>query len=372
MPKIVISGYFGFNNAGDEAILSSTVQTLRGLAEGLEITVLSQDPPATRAQHGVRAVHRLAFPLALAGCDLLLFGGGGLLQDVSSQRSLVYYLSIIGLAQTLGKKTMIYANSFGPIIRPSSAWMAARVLNRVDLITLRDALSLEELRRINVVRPAVEITADPALALERVDTRRGARILAEAGVDPEKAPVAAISVRPWKENRHIPVVARAADHLIEKYGAQVVLFSIQPSQDHPILKQVARLMKRPVRILAGDYGVPDLMSVLGNARLAVAMRLHALIFSVTQGTPALGLIYDPKIEGFLEAVGLPSGGRAEELSAERVLGEIDRLWSESASIRSRLEDARPRLRERARANAELALGLLGGAARGARRGRDRR
>ena len=45
--KIVISGYYGFNNAGDEAMLSAIIQSLRSTFDTPEITVISGSPAKT-------------------------------------------------------------------------------------------------------------------------------------------------------------------------------------------------------------------------------------------------------------------------------------------------------------------------------------
>ena len=94
MSKIVISGYYGFANAGDEAMLTAIIKSLRSTETAVELNVISGDPVGTAARHRVASIHRfnpLEIVPALAGCDLLISGGGSLLQDVTSKRSLLYY-----------------------------------------------------------------------------------------------------------------------------------------------------------------------------------------------------------------------------------------------------------------------------------------
>ncbi len=186
MSEIVISGYYGFGNAGDEAMLAAMIEVLTELEPNIGITVLSGNPEDTRRRHGVAAVYRLNYPeiiKVLAKSHLLISGGGSLLQDVTSERSLYYYLSIMMLAKKLGTPVMLYAQGIGPV-RGSLARGAMRYIgNMVDLITVRDEGSRDELKRLKVTRPPIHVTADPVLALHPVDKQVGRSILRKHGVE---------------------------------------------------------------------------------------------------------------------------------------------------------------------------------------------
>ena len=131
MYNILISGYYGFDNIGDESILRTLVTSLRERIPDCSLTVLSHDPAATREKYGVEAVERMS-PLAIARavrrCDMLISGGGSLLQDVTSSKSLHYYLAIIRFAQLLGKKVFIYSQGIGPIEKDADRRATARAL----------------------------------------------------------------------------------------------------------------------------------------------------------------------------------------------------------------------------------------------------
>jgi len=122
MKKIIISGYYGFGNTGDEAILTGILKNLREesccLGEDFDFTVLSADPSSTSRDYGVRAVNRTGLKdilKSLWGCDLFISGGGGLLQDVTGRQfSIFYYLGLALLARLCGKKVSIYAQGMAP------------------------------------------------------------------------------------------------------------------------------------------------------------------------------------------------------------------------------------------------------------------
>ena len=201
MCKILISGYYGFGNAGDEALLSSILQALLELEPRAEITVISGNPVETMSTHKVKAIGRFdmwKIYQAVYSCDMLISGGGSLLQDVTSARSLYYYLSIIALANTLGKRVMIYAQGIGPLRKSLVRVTVGHVLNQVSMITVRDHASKEELLSLGIDNAPITVTADAVLGMHPVDTAVGRDILAPYGVDSDR-PIVGVSVRAWKD-----------------------------------------------------------------------------------------------------------------------------------------------------------------------------
>src|SRR3989339_978082 len=140
--KIALSGYYGFGNIGDEALLTIIKQKIAGA----EFTVLD------RSFKIISQIFR---------SDLLISGGGTLFQDKTSSRSFYYYIGVVALAKLMGKKVMILAQGFGPLNKTLNRHLARLVLNRVDIITLRDKQSLETIKKLGVTIPRIELTADP-------------------------------------------------------------------------------------------------------------------------------------------------------------------------------------------------------------------
>ena len=98
MKEILISGYYGFKNSGDDALLQAIINGLDERGYKDNITVLSAMPADTAKAYGVRAVNRInVFSIIkhMKKAALLISGGGTLLQDGTSTKSLVYYISII-------------------------------------------------------------------------------------------------------------------------------------------------------------------------------------------------------------------------------------------------------------------------------------
>ncbi|MBQ3444621.1 MAG: polysaccharide pyruvyl transferase family protein, partial [Selenomonadaceae bacterium] len=178
--KIVVSGYYGSKNGGDEAMLSAMLEVLREGVEDLSVTVISLNPEYTKRRHNVDAVPWLdlwTIIKRIRAADLLISGGGSLLQNVTSGRSLYYYLTIIFFALAFGRRVMLYAQGIGPIRGVLAHKLTNFILNRVDLITVRDRGSLEELSRLKITRPKIYCTADPVLAIKPVPLDIGREIL---------------------------------------------------------------------------------------------------------------------------------------------------------------------------------------------------
>ncbi|MCL2373028.1 MAG: polysaccharide pyruvyl transferase CsaB [Defluviitaleaceae bacterium] len=359
--NIVISGYYGNNNSGDDNLLDSIIQNLRALRPGLKITVLSLKPKETRAEFGVDAVYRFNLPavfFALRKADLLVSGGGNLIQDETSTRSLIYYLWVINTAHFLGVKNMIYANGIGPVNRRSNYGRVRRSLNKVDLITLRESGSLEVLKEIGVTRPKTVVTADAVFALPPVAA--GADILKNFGIHGK---FFCVALRPWAQNppELEAKIAKTCDYLIEKHGYQAVFVPMQPEKDSKIARQVISLMKNDAILLTpapNDYNLGR--SVLGLASFAICMRLHGLIHAMEKGVPAIGLVYSSKIREFMESMDQPWHMPVEEIDADRLMAFSDEIHENMDKVSAQIFEASNKLKALAGRNAELCVELLEG------------
>lgn len=363
-PRIVISGYFGFNNAGDEAILTSMLGSLREHIPGLETTVISGNPTLTAAQHRVKAIGRTDLPGiigALRNSDLLLSGGGSVLQDVTSSRSLMYYLGIVILARLCGAKVMFFGQGVGPIRRPFNRLVTSLVANRVDLITVREDASRRTLRELGVHHPPIRVTADQVFCLQPAPGARAEAILIREGIFSLDRPRVGIALREWQGMQDYKrAVAQTADRLVERHGVQIVFLPLQRPADMPVAREVAGLMKTPALVLAGDYGAQEILALTGKMDLIIGMRLHALIFAAVQGVPMVGVVYDPKVEDFLILVDQPAAGRVADLTARSLTECVEKVWSQRREVGARLRVQGRELVRLAQENSRLVYTLLKG------------
>ena len=357
MSKIVISGYYGFANAGDEAMLTAIVKSLRKAEESVDLTVISGNPQNTSTKHLVNSIHRFApckIYSALAGCDLLLSGGGSLLQDVTSKKSLLYYLAVILLGKMMNKKVMLYAHGIGPIRSNVLRKITKMVCNKVDLITVRDTDSLDELRRLGVTDTKIKLTADAVLTLAQADKVQGFKLLQNFNLSKDK-PIVAISVRNWgSDDKYLQEMAKAADMLSKENAVQIALLPLQYPADVVACKKLQQFMKAEAVILDTAFDTEQFLAIMGCFDLLIGMRLHALVFAAVMGTPFIALSYDPKIDGFVKEVEGTNIGAIENFAASDLVKAAEKILEQDTHSNDRLEQ----LRKKALENTQLAFGLL--------------
>lgn len=326
MTRAVISGYYGFHNLGDEAVLYSMIQTLREFDPGFQPVVLSADPKFTARTYGVEAVNRWKpgeVMNALRRADMLISGGGSLLQDVTGLKNLAYYLGVMWMARMLGKPVVFYAQGIGPVNSRRGRKMVARAANGAALITVRDEESRTDLLDMGVKKPVL-VTADPVLGLdpEKVPAGPGRGILKESGAGLGRGRLVGVSVRPWKGGEWQPVLAGVCDRLVQR-EMQVVFLPMQHPGDLEVSEAVAGMMREKSVIVRRSCSVPEMLSVAGNLDLLVGMRLHSLIIAAVLGVPPVGITYDPKVERFLARLGLAPAGTTGDLTGEALLRSVD-------------------------------------------------
>lgn len=360
MSKILISGYYGFANAGDEAMLTAIIESLRQVEKNVELTVLSGNPEDTAAKHQVCSVYRFnpyGIIRAMSSSELILSGGGSLLQDVTSKRSLFYYLSIIGLGKFFGKKVMLFAQGIGPIRAKWARKLTSFVCNRADLITVRDNESSAELIEMGVNPDKITVTADSVLSLKPVAEACGKTLLQEAGVDLTR-PVIGISVRPWAgDSKCFQVLAEAASKLQQLYGAQLILLPLQYSVDVTACEKLrqALVCQKDIFMLNEKYNTDEFLSVIGNFDLLIGMRLHALVFAAVMQTPMLAISYDPKVDSFINAIGEKPIGTVEKIDGAKIVQAAVAGWQKVPLEQNKNIDI---LRQKAQINSDKAFALL--------------
>ena len=328
----IISGYYGYENAGDDALLASIADGLR--ERGVRrICALARH--GSHPAPGVRAVSRFDFPAvygALSHAKLLVSGGGSLLQDATSTKSLIYYTSVIRWAKRTGVPVAILANGIGPISRPANRRRAVRAACAADLISVRERASAAELTAMGIPAGRIRVTADPVYrlpALPRVEGEYIVLSLRETadGTDVSTAEDAAV---------------RALTEVCRARALRVVVLPMQPRYDRAICaRAAARLSEAGVDAsVAADAGIDGIRALAAGARAVCAMRLHALIFATAAAAPSLALSYDPKIDALMEYLGmseyvLPAFTASEADVAARLSALLDHSDAVSETLRAR-------------------------------------
>lgn len=355
---VLICGAYGKHNAGDDAILRAIVNQMKSIDPDLPIFALSRHPKETKLYYRIGACHTFHVAKYLSimrRTKLYLSGGGTLIQNVTSSRSLLYYLSNMERAHAAGNHVMMYGCGIGPVNGSLCRRLAAHTISRcVDTITLRDRESVEELRRMGVQRQDVHLTADPALLLSPAQPERAESILRSFGLDPAKEYVM-FAPRPWNGTKeHIQDFVAAAEHAYRKHGLISVLFALEPKPDTPIIQEIAARLQCPCVQIAASGDADAILTLIARMKAVVSMRLHALIFAAGQGVSLAGIVYDPKVSGFLDYMGQENYVNLNELTPQHLINMLDTALADA----SRDTEIAAQMRRLAEENANYARKAL--------------
>ena len=330
---VVICGAYGRGNAGDDAILEAILQEMRSIDPDMPVTVLSKDPKSTRLSYRVRSLSRTSIPAwhrAMRRSALYINGGGSLIQDVTSRRSLWFYLYNIRSAKRCGCKVQMYGCGIGPVTRENHRKLAAQVLNRyVDTITLREPDSREELTAMGVTQPEILLTADPALTLHRAEDDQTDSVLLRAGIPPQGRYLC-FALRQWRGYpEKAPLFGQAARYAYETYGLTPVFLAVEKRMDPAAARLAAQDLDIPHYFLDDAGRAGTIIGALSRMEAVVSMRLHALIFAAGQGIPLAGVVYDPKVSAFLRYTGQENFMDLEDVTLESLQTMIDRAVAQA-------------------------------------------
>ena len=132
---------------------------------------------------------------------------------------------------------------------------------------------------------------------------------------------------------------------------------MQKERDLSISEKIADIMKNKAFVINADRPVGEIISVFANFDLCIGMRLHSLIYATVASVPTIGLVYDPKVSGFLGYTNQKLTANVNELNSEELCLLIDKCMSDYDSIVSEMKENYLLLHEKARLNASLAVEL---------------
>ncbi|NLM75841.1 MAG: polysaccharide pyruvyl transferase CsaB [Clostridiaceae bacterium] len=357
---ISILGYYGYKNSGDEAILHSILNSFRKIDPSLNYVVFSKNTKETRKTYLVESINRfniLKVYKCLRRSRLFLAGGGSLIQDCTSTRSIIFYLGILRMAKRAGSKTMLFSNGIGPIRKPFNRHLAKLVLNELTAISLRDSKSFEEIKTLGIDKPYVYLTSDPAILMEPCEKSSVDKLIADEQIPADKKLVG-FSIRKWGDTKYYDKIAKIADFCVEHLNLHPVFIPMQYPCDLDASLAIAKLMKHPATIIKGMYCPPTMLGFVSRLEILVGMRLHSLIYAANQCIPMVGLVYEPKVEAFLKEINQPSAGKPEDLNEIETCTLIEEVLANRQKLVADLTKSRDRLRILAKGNMYTAYDIL--------------
>ncbi|NES99968.1 MAG: polysaccharide pyruvyl transferase CsaB [Sphaerospermopsis sp. SIO1G2] len=292
--RVLLSGYYGQGNGGDEALLATLLQML---PSDVTPVVLSGNPQETNQRYDVESYHRMNFLQvlkALRSCDGFIWGGGSLMQDVTSSVSPFYYGGLMAIAQVMGLKTVAWGQGIGPLLRFQTRWLARQNFAGCLQVSVRDRQSSTLLSNWNI--PHL-LAPDPVWALT-------SKTVPELVSLP--TPRIAVTLR---NHRHLTDVrlANLTEALVSLQIATqafILLLPFQKSEDLGIAEKIKSQLQNNSQIVCLED--PELLKgVFQDVDMVIGMRLHSLIMAASEGCRCFAISYDPKINRLMEELQIP-------------------------------------------------------------------
>lgn len=354
--KYVVAGYYGYANSGDDSLLDAICRDLIKENPENEVTILTKQPNVEIGHKNVSGVYRfnlIKVWKTIRKSHILVMGGGSLLQDKTSSRSLWYYLSLIGASSLLKKRCYLYANGIGPIYGKFNRWLTRRIVNQVDVITLREVNSMKNLENLRISQPYMEVTADPVFTLEFDQNKKISQDLLPDEFDINQ-PFTVIVARQWDKEQHfVKALAEVGDRLVVEKGFQVLFVPLKYPDDLKVEAKIQGKMAERSFILDQRCDVDTLINILGSAHIILSMRLHGIIYGAMKEIPVIGLSYDVKVDYYTRALGMPLIEDITSAKSEVIFSKVELLLAEYEENQKILKQRVTQLTTLAQTNAQL-------------------
>lgn len=356
MAKLLLAGYFGAGNLGDDAILKGFATGIDGL--GFQYQVLCGSPERLMRDMGIQGISKTDFPRvkdAISQCDALVFPGGSVFQDVTSIRSVAYYSKLVQEAKKSNKKVIMLAQGIGPLNRFLGKRAAASAFSAADMITVRDPSSVSVLKTLGV-KHLPRVTADMAFLLPPVDREAGETNFGVAGMKS-----VGVSVRPYGKDKSKAVIRAFADlvKLLSQNNYVPVLMPMDADEDVAIIDAIAKVHGGKVPDLRGLKTPAQFQQRVGRMEAVIAMRLHAGILATTMGIAPMMVSYDPKVTAFANVMGLPNPPSVEGATGDRLFAQFKSFMADQEPHTKTVQKKRAELEKAAAENIKALRDCLG-------------
>ena len=414
--KFLIIGHYHSANRGDAAILDGLIGLLRRKWPHAEFGVLTAYPDIIRDMHGIPAAvdaitsrrynmlhlirkrwetHHLSrvlqnekvdsFPegakdprlaaRAYLWADVVIAAGGSYLHDLYRKPLIGYYMEI-ELAKKLRKPVLLIGHSLGPYRGIFSRWLAKDVLSNVDLLTVREPVSLNVLSSLGIPSSDEFCTLDTAFALRSADKKNGQKLLASEGVDVNLAPILTVSVRHWRfykkghktgHLQYVNAVTTALKQFAARQKVQIVFLSTATTlggykvSDIPYAMEIAGRLDLPVKpvVMKGEYRPEELKDMYSVADLHFGTRMHSCILAISAKTPAVAVIYEEKTRGLMRLLKMEDWMiDIETIDGAALLALLNLAWQSRNAISAHIQGLEALIHKLTEQNLTLIINTL--------------
>lgn len=346
MKKVILAGYYGFGNLGDEAILEMAINQILDITDKKNITVLSGNREVTKNKYNVNTIDRynvLSIMGKLLKSDALVFGGGSLLQDITSKRSIYYYLFLIRLAKLMNNKVIMLSQGIGPIINETSRKAVQSTLKYIDYITVRDKHSKEYLESIGMNEEKIFLSTDPVINL-----RAGKNYNSKSS---SKKKVC-FSLRNWKNADVSGKISELAKMLIEK-NIECCFIPFYYKEDLELINDVEKELKDTATYYKEKLTTDEAFDIIRSMDVLVGVRLHSLIFAAAANVPFAAVSYDHKVDHFASSVNMNVSCSIDNIDVISLYNEIIEKIENGDEEKKKLSQSVADLRELIKINSKI-------------------
>lgn len=333
-----MAGFYGYGNLGDEAILEMSLTQVLQITDKTHITVLSGNKEATASKHGIDTINRyniLSIIIKLIQSDAIVFGGGSLLQDITSKRSIYYYLLLIWLAKITNNKIIMLSQGIGPIINQRSKNAVAMTLKLVDYITVRDKYSVELLESLKVDKEKIFLSADPVINI--TSTQNFAK-------DNTAKKKVCFAIRNFKNTDVSDKISEVAKMLV-KNNIECYFIPFYFKEDLSSIYEIESILKDDCIYFKENLSTHEAFDIIKQMDLLVGVRLHSLIFAAAANVPFVAISYDYKVDHFANSVNMDVTSKIDNIDVNILYNVImEKLTNEEQEKKTLLQNV-TKLRE---------------------------
>ncbi|MBS1724008.1 MAG: polysaccharide pyruvyl transferase CsaB [Armatimonadetes bacterium] len=355
--RLLLGGYFGCGNMGDDAILLGFLKGIEG--KSYDIKVLCNNVEGLMRSYGLTGVHRKDFgsvSAAIKDCDALVFPGGSIFQDVTSTKSVAYYAKLVSDAKKAGKKVVLLGQGVGPLNGFFGKRLASGAFNQADALAVRDPASVSALRALGY-KGTPRVTADMAWLLPTPSQAEESEAFGVAGTK-----TVGISARPFgnDKNKAVIKVFGGLAQLLTRNGYIPTFIEMDHDEDGPLILEIAKAQGGKVPDMRNLTSPKQIQQRMARMEGVIAMRLHAGILAATVGVPPFMVAYDPKVSAFANAIGAPTPPNMQGLTAERIFEGFTSYIKDRDRTSQALLKRREELAKEALANIDVLESTLRG------------
>lgn len=379
----VLGSFHG--NAGDHAILASTISEFKKIDPSISFTVLSGRPWLLKGIDAriisVRpsnfSLNMLGIPsfLSIYNSDMVILTASMLFDRKLYNPVFNYLISLsllVPFAKRLGKPVVGYNIGIGPLYTRVGKSLTRRILNQTDLLILREENSMKLLEDLGVTKPKVLLGADPSVCNDPVKQKVSRKILRNEGLKGGDYIGVNITsyidswIRPrgkrMSKESFIEIMKEACNKIVEKYDKKIVLIVTNYIYDQKITQKLANKMKNKDRIFIisnKDYSHREIMGILGEMELVLGMRLHSIILAAAMFTPVIAIIYSPKVRDFMRRINLEDKAiEFDDFTPDTLVSKVHETLVSREIIRTSLSERIPKLKHLVRQSTKLAMKFI--------------